>query len=262
LRIKKRKRKEKFMKNFNTKGIKKAFTLIELLVVIAIIGILSATVIVAVNKARQRAKDARVQASMTQIKRAMETYRINVGSFNSFLSCSNSITTVGSSCTNVTTPEYFNTDCLGGTATPAKTWYECTNAADTDNIKATIVTLANDIKSQVGYLDYSVMINARPIGTNLNDFVALAFVPSKVDKTIPNATATNNASILGNSPMICIDGRGETWTYDSYYSSTIAGDFGTSATCTANAADNTKPGNYACRAYTGVSDGFRYCRHY
>ena len=55
--------------------MKKSFTLIEILVVIAIIGTLSALLLPNFMAARERARDAKRKADLTQIQKALEMYR-------------------------------------------------------------------------------------------------------------------------------------------------------------------------------------------
>ncbi len=59
---------------FSKRKGQKGFTLIELLVVIAIIGILATIVLVSLNTARQKARDARRLSDLRQIALALEMY--------------------------------------------------------------------------------------------------------------------------------------------------------------------------------------------
>ncbi len=72
------------------KTFNQGFTLIELLVVIAIIGILSGVVLTSLNSARNKAKDARVEASVAQIRSIAEQNYEN-GSYADFNSAAASL---------------------------------------------------------------------------------------------------------------------------------------------------------------------------
>ena len=63
---------------------RRGFTLIELLVVIAIIGILSATVLVSLNSARAKARDAALKASVIEMRKIIELHYHEVGSYTAF----------------------------------------------------------------------------------------------------------------------------------------------------------------------------------
>ena len=68
------------MKKLRNKN-KLGFTLIELLVVIAIIGLLASVVLLALNSARAKSRDAKRLADIRQIASAMELYFNDVNSY-------------------------------------------------------------------------------------------------------------------------------------------------------------------------------------
>jgi type II secretion system protein G len=63
------------------KLLRQGFTLIELLVVIAIIGLLASIVLVALNNARVKSRDAKRIADIRQIQTALELYYSDNGSY-------------------------------------------------------------------------------------------------------------------------------------------------------------------------------------
>lgn len=69
----------------------KGYTLIELLVVIAIIGLLSGVVIVSLQSARAKARDAKRIQDLVQLRNAIELYKTAVGTYpvsSTNISCS------------------------------------------------------------------------------------------------------------------------------------------------------------------------------
>lgn len=76
----------------------KAFTMIELLVVIAVIGLLSSIVIVNLQGARAKARDAQRQRDIAQIEKALLLYWEKYGQFPSETSCDSSIGSCGGPC--------------------------------------------------------------------------------------------------------------------------------------------------------------------
>ena len=65
----------------NTWAKPKGFTIVELLIVIVVIGILAAITIVAYNGVQQRSRDSKRLSDMSAIKKALELYKTDTGTF-------------------------------------------------------------------------------------------------------------------------------------------------------------------------------------
>lgn len=81
---------------FNNK--QKGFTLIELIIVIAIIGILSSVILIGVNSAKEKARDARRKMEINQIEKALVFYAEQFGQFPNEDTCDSSIGTCTNEC--------------------------------------------------------------------------------------------------------------------------------------------------------------------
>ncbi len=84
----------------------KGFTLIELLVVIAIIGLLASVVLLALNGARAKARDAKRVADMNQLLKAFELY---YNDYNSYPTTTPSGSLSSSSIPSLMVPNYMST---------------------------------------------------------------------------------------------------------------------------------------------------------
>jgi len=209
---------------------KNSFTLIELLMVITIIGILSATVLVAVNYARKSSRDIRAKNDLVQVRTQLAIYRLNKNSFNGLGWCSNG------ECNDPATQA--NSVLNSTTCTDAavnSNWSVCD---DVDSTKKKLVTLAKDITKQVNYGSYGMRLR----GKGENAFV-MAWIPSKFDST--SATTINTQSAL-----LCYDTKGTIKEYASYFG---PAPYDTWSNCSAAAMSSL----YACSSYYYTnSDGY------
>jgi prepilin-type N-terminal cleavage/methylation domain-containing protein len=94
----------------------KGFTLIELLVVIAIIGLLSTLAVVALNSARQKARDSKRVADIKQIQTALEMYYLDENGYPVLSAAVLGETATASLCNSTNTPTGF--EIVGDCTTP------------------------------------------------------------------------------------------------------------------------------------------------
>jgi len=102
----------------------KGFTLIELLVVIAIIGLLSTLAVVALNNAREKARDARRVGDVKQVQTALELYYNDESGYPDAVTGGGSITGATSGIT------YMSTVPIPPTPPTAHTAYTYTKRDD------------------------------------------------------------------------------------------------------------------------------------
>jgi len=87
------------MKKINLKNKKQGFTIIEILVVVFIIAILSSLAVISFDFVRKNNRDAKRLADISQLKLALENYRLFEGGYPASITPGNSL--VGSTTGNI-----------------------------------------------------------------------------------------------------------------------------------------------------------------
>lgn len=82
------------------------FTIVELLIVIVVIGILAAITIVAYNGVQQRGRDVKRSSDVSNLKKLLEMYKADVGSYPSVCAGGDNIGCTTTTLASVLVPTY------------------------------------------------------------------------------------------------------------------------------------------------------------
>lgn len=108
----------------------KGFTLIELLVVVAIIGILATVVIASLSDARTRAKDAAIQAAVSQARATLEMNMIDNSTYEDTDGSGSCMGLVGNFTDSIEKNGVTDYDCLADST--AYSFYAALNTPDSN----------------------------------------------------------------------------------------------------------------------------------
>jgi prepilin-type N-terminal cleavage/methylation domain-containing protein len=154
----------------------KGFTLIELLVVIAIIGILASIVLVSLNSARNKGKDARIISDVQQVRTALES-GYNGSGYPDLLA-------TNANCNNNPAANAINASA---------TFANCYNSSGPQ--ATTLQALNTDVNSQGSTLYITVPTGATPTGYAIRGTLTATTGYFCIDST----GATNQADTGGNT---------------------------------------------------------------